>query len=292
MPVPATSRQLGREWLVALLSYTLLVAPFGCQLQNLLDNSGAGGTTDLQATGIFLNTDTTSPLIAAGRDAQGDAFFVYGTRTAQGGLQDTQITSILVQTADGQQSFITFDAGRPVHLQGPDGSYVHIKYTEVTQDRLAATVTVFDAASNQTASVDTAVDLQQVRQNLMQAAQQGAQAIQALTGQIATVPATPAVSTAKWQNRAVAEILLAVVAVPLALLTQFTFYIVGEMMTAVFDAVAASIQASIEAALQAAFTPLLTLGNVLSQTSYRVEITPLFHVFVHLPPAPVVTIKF
>ena len=82
------------------------------------------------------------------------------------------------------------------------------------------------------------------------------------------------------------------VAVPLALLTQFTFYIVGEMMTAVFDAVAASIQASIEAALQAAFTPLLTLGNVLSQTSYRVEITPLFHVFVHLPPAPIVTIKF
>ncbi len=293
MPVPATFRQLGREWLVALLSYTLLVAPFGCQLQNLLDNSGTGGTTDLQATGIFLNTDITNPLIAAGRDAQGDAFFVYGTRSADSGLQDTQIASILVQTADGQQSFITFDAGRPVHLQGPDGSYVHIKYTEVTEDRLAATVTVHDAASDQTAPpVDVAIDLQQVRQNLMQAAQQGAQAIQALTGQIATVPAAPAVSTAKWQNRAVADILIAIVAVPLALLTQFTFYIVGEMMTAVFDAVAASIQASIEAALQAAFTPLLTLGNVLSQTSYRVEITPLFHVFVHLPPAPIVTIKF
>jgi len=80
-------RQLGREWLVALLALALVIAPFGCQIQSIIDGGSDntdGNGLDTQTAGLFLNEDTSDPLIVAGRNADGDAFYVYGTRTPAG----------------------------------------------------------------------------------------------------------------------------------------------------------------------------------------------------------------
>jgi len=283
-----------REWLVALLSYSLLVAPFGCQFQALLDNIGGSvlGGADTSATGLFFNDDPNSSVLVAARTAAGDAFFVYGTRSASGGLEDTRVESILVQTADGRHAFMTFEQGRPVHLEGPDGSYIHITYDEVSADRLDATIIAYDASSGQQMTGHVSVDVQQVRKNLQQFAQQGAEQLSALLGQTVQVPAATTLTTAKTQERAVSPILAALVVLPLTVLVQFCFYIVGETLTALRDALAASLQASFEATVRAACFPLIVFSSALQETSWQVRIVPLFRVFVQIPDPPRITIRF
>ena len=172
MSTRSSWRAIAREWFWALTCYSLLIAPFGCELRtggSLQD--GIGAALDY---GLFINEDTDDPLLIAARNSNGDAFFVFGTRDANGNLEE--IESISVLTAEGEESFITFELGRPVHIQGPDGSYAHITYTEVSAERLTAGVELYNAATTEKETFQIDIDLEQT-------AAQIAELVRAATGQ-------------------------------------------------------------------------------------------------------------
>jgi hypothetical protein len=276
MVVHQWPRQLRREWLVALASYALVVAPFGCQFQaDLLSSTGTSTTTplDTASAGLFLNQDTTSPLIVAGRNTPGDAFFVYGTHNAGGGVGE--ITSILIKTTSGQQSYILFESGRPTHLQAVDGSYVHVTYDGISTSRLAVTAKVHDATTGatETHSVDV---------NLQATAAQVAQTIQDLTGQPLAVPIAPAVDSGKLQHRSLGPLLSALVMIPMLLVTELMIVIMGQVMVAVFAAVTAVMQV----AVMAAFAPLFLFAGLMNDVTVRIDMVPLANIFIDLPAPP------
>ncbi|MCK4343583.1 MAG: hypothetical protein KAY37_17865 [Phycisphaerae bacterium] len=289
-------RRLGREWLVALASYALLIAPFGCEFEaQLLDldfllpgSSGASGTNGgltTSSAGFFVNEDTSSSLLVAGRNSDGDAFFVYGTRTTDGGIHSVE--SILVKTADGAESYIVFEEGRPVLLKGPDGSYVRLDYTETSEVRLAADVTVYDATAGTTETTEVEIDIAQIQAGLLAAAGVGAEIIEDLTGQQVGVPESPEGAGAKWQHRAISTWLLAIAVVPLVVVSQFALAIMGQVMQAVF----VSVTAALQSAVVTAFTPLIVFSSLLGDTLIRVEAIPLFEVFIELPSRPQIDIE-
>jgi len=279
-------RQLAREWLVALSSYAILVAPFGCQLQadlagdptgNSGGNSGGGSSLNTKSAGLFLNEDTSDPLIVAGRNAAGDAFFVYGTRQDDGAVGE--VTSILLKTVAGEESLIAFVLGRPVLLKGPDGSYLKITYDEVSPDRLAATAEIYDASNGTTETTSAEVDLHKT-------AEQVAQVVEQLTGQTLAVPTVPPAGTAKWQARALGPLLSALVVIPMVLLTNLMIVIVGQMMAEIMDAMAEAVQAAVIVAC----SPLFLFAGLLGEVTVEVDSVPLVDIFIDLPPPPVIDI--
>ncbi len=278
MNLRQTLRQLRREWLVGLLSYALVVAPFGCEFQ--LDLLGGDGTGDSDLTtssaGFFLNQDTSDALLAAGRNAAGDAFFVYGTHTASGGIGEVE--SILIQTAAGASSFIMFESGRPVHLEDPNGNYVHIKYDEISTARLAVTADVHDAAAGTT-------ETQSVEVDLTLAAAQVAQAVSELTGQTLEVPAVSA-DASKVQHRALGGLLYTILVLPMVLLTEMMILIMGQVMQAIFLAVTVALQAVV----LAAFAPLFLFAALFNDVAVTVELVPLLDIFIELPSPPEIDI--
>lgn len=296
-----TLRQVGREWLVALLSFSLLVAPFGCQLQIGDGGLGGGGGQDdgltKNSTGLFLNSDKSSPIVLAGRSANGDGFFVFGQRTVAGGLG--QVESVVVRFADGTEAFITFtpvmvgtgEQYLPTHLQGPDGSYLHIYYDEVSAQRLTVRVEIYNASNATTETVGTDIDLVQLQADINAALQQAAAAIEDFAKQHLVVPELEEAATAKMQNRAQGILVGVLVAVPLTLLAHFMVIIVGDVMKAVLDEIAAEVMDSVSDAMDSAFRPLFTFSAVLGDSGYRIELGSLFDVFIDLPPPPIITIE-
>jgi hypothetical protein len=275
-----------REWLTALCAYALLVAPFGCEVQSLLLNDGddsGGGASGLDTTssGLFINSDDSSNLLAAGRDARGDAFYVFGTRDAQGGLRE--IESILVQTADGGSSFIAFESGRPVLAEGPDGSYVHITYAQVSSSRLAATAELYDARAQQKSSYVVDVDLEQ-------SAAQIAELVETITGRELKAPSVAGQSKSKDDGRSlritIFSPLFVLFVIPLVVAVQATIVVLGQVLAAIFAAVAATIQA----ALLAALLPLFLISGLLGDVLIRIEFLSLFDVFDALPPPPLIVL--
>ena len=277
MSLRHTVRQIGREWLVALAGYALLVTPFGCQFQaGLLGDNTSG--LDTQSAGLFLNQDTSDPLIVAGRNEAGDAFFVYGTRQSNGAVGE--VNSILIQTTAGEKSLIGFELGRPVYLEGPDGSFVRVTYQEVSAERLAASAEIYDAQTGETQTVSADVDLQET-------AYEVAMAVEMLTHQNLPVPTVSLVGSAKTQNRALNPLLQILVVLPMVLLTQALIISMGQVMEAVFQAVTLAFQA----AVVAAFSPLFLFANLLGEVSVRVETVPLVNIFIELPAPPVIDIS-
>ena len=265
-----TRRRLAREWLVALSAYALLVAPFGCQLHSDL----ADGNTELDydSVGLFINSDTTSNLILAGRGADGNEFFVYGTRLADGTLDE--ISSFLVRTAAGETSSIIFDDGWPVYAEGPDGSYVAVTYEQLTSTRLVGTATIYDAARDVTETYD--IDL-----NLQLSSTAVAEAIEAATGQKLSVP-----STGKLLNSAqiisIDDAIYAVFVTPVIFMAHLSIVVMGQVMTAVYSSLSAVMQVAILGAL----TPVFLIASILDEVLLRVEYTPLIEIFIELPSAP------
>jgi hypothetical protein len=281
-----TLRHVGREWLIAFASYGLVVAPFGCQFETelLQDPNGPSGpsgptvpTLNTKSAGLFLNEDTSDPLIVAGRNEAGDAFFVYGTRQSNGAVGE--VNSILLKTSAGEESFIAFELGRPVLLKGPDGSYVKITYDEISTDRIAATAELYDASRDATET--NAVDI-----DLHQTAQQVAQTVEELTGQTLNVPTVPSADTTKSQNRSLGPLLSALVVIPMVLLTQTMIIIVGQIMAAMMAAMAAALRAAVIVACW----PLFLFAALLGEVSVEVDSVPLVQVFVDLPPPPLIDI--
>jgi hypothetical protein len=280
-----TLRQVGREWVIALACYGLLVAPFGCQVQTDLfgdggDNTGnndSGGGLDTKSAGLFVNPDESDPLILAGRNEAGDAFFVYGTRQSNGGIGE--VDSILLQTADGEESLIAFDLGRPVLLKGPDGSFIKITYEEVSASRIAASAELYDASTGTTQTKDIDIDLQET-------AEQVAQTIEQLTGQTLVVPTVPPSVTTKSLNRARGPLLTALIMVPMVVLTEAMIVIVGQMMAEMM----ADMATAVRNAVIIACSPLLLFADLLGEVSVEIDEVPLFDVFIDLPPPPVIDI--
>jgi hypothetical protein len=271
------SRRNRREWLVALCVYALVVAPGGCPTAPS-NNNGDGTTTDTAKAGLFVNSDLTSPVLAGGRNAAGDAFFIYGRRDAQGRLD---ISSIEVQPKIGNKSFIIFKSGRPVYAQGPDGSYVKIAYTTVTATSLAGTVEVHDAVSGRTESHAASVDLTKVAQDV-------ANQVQQVTGHTLVVPQEPNVATAKAQSRQVGILVTTLTVIPLVLFSEALVLAMGQIMTEMFQAVADTMQAVVIAAC----TPVFLFASIFSDVTVHIESLPLLHVFINLPAEPQVTIEF
>jgi len=275
------------EWLCALLCFSLLVAPFGCQLQARLFEDLAdalGGGSD---AGLFINSDHTSPLLAGGRNAAGDAFFVFGTRTPDGGIDE--IESILVRESDGKESFVAFESGRPVHVQAPDGSYAHATYTDVSPERLAATVELFNAADGSRSTYDVEIDLQQ-------AAEEVAAALRAATGR--DVPVTEVDSAGKASHPAdkpgAAQVRITVLSplftgfvAPLLISVGLMTIMLGQIVIATYAAVAVALQAVV----LAIFAPFFLIAELLSDAIVRIELTPLTLIFASLPPPPVVILR-
>jgi hypothetical protein len=268
----------GREWLVVACAYALVVAPFGCQFQ--LQNPG-GSTDDTTPTtttaGTFVNSNLAEDVLVAGRNATGDAYFVYGQRDALG---KPDVSAIVVQPKTGIESFILFKQGRPVYAQGPDGSYLHIRYTEVTATRLSATVTVHDANTGQETAGTATIDLEA-------AAKQIAEQVKSVTGRTLTVPDEPDLATTKANDRALSSIIVSLSIIPLVLFTQSLVVMMGQIMTEVF----AAVEAAVQAVVLAACTPLFLFTSLLGETTIRIEAVPLFTVFVEIPDLPTVTIE-
>ncbi|MBI5864229.1 MAG: hypothetical protein HZB38_06955 [Planctomycetes bacterium] len=123
MPLTRETRRIVNEWLAGVLCVSLLLAPMGGCPQNG-DNTGDGGDSST-SSGLFINQDSSGNVLMAARGQDGAEFFVFGSRGANGGLEE--VDSILVRTASDEEAFVTFESGRPVHAQGPDGSYCHIE---------------------------------------------------------------------------------------------------------------------------------------------------------------------
>ena len=175
MPTNTSWSTIGREWFWMLTCYSLVIAPFGCQLLSGRPDDGLGvGVGPALETGLFINEDPDDPLLVAGQNAGGDAFFVFGTRDQSGDLEE--IESISVRTADGEESFVVFESGRPVHIQGPDGSYLHISYEEISPERLSANVELYDANTTEKSTYTVDIDLEQTAAEI-------AELVRSVTGQ-------------------------------------------------------------------------------------------------------------
>ena len=277
-----TRRWIGSQrgnWLAALCGYAIVVAPFGCEFQSLLTDDGPGAETlTTSTTGLFINRSTDDSLLIAGRAESGDAYFVYGSRDADGNL--AEIESIFVRQAGGGDSFITFESGRPVHAQAPDGSFVHVVYQEVSATRLTATAEFFNAGEGTREFLTIAVDLEA-------AAEEIAERVRELTGRLLEVPSVDGAATAKQSQRSAgivatsAKFLLFVV--PLVGLVTVAVAILGQVLNVIF----AAISAVAEAVLLAVFSPLFLIAELLNSTIVRVRFVGLGELFDALPPRPV-----
>jgi hypothetical protein len=279
MSAGATLRCLAREWFIAVSLYSLVIAPFGCELQGPLFDDGSGEELNTSSAGLFINDDVESPLLIAGRNSAGDAFFVYGTRGADGNL--AEIESIVVLTAGGEQSFVTFESGRPVHAQGPDGSYVHITYEEVSPARLAAAAELYDARSGEKQTYRVDIDL-------AQAAEQIAALVQQVTGQELKVTDLNSRALDKNDLRelriTVYSPLFALFVVPLVAAVALMTVILGQILIAIYELVVATIQA----VLLTVFSPLFLIAALLNEVIVRIEFVPVTDLFITIPSPPIV----
>ncbi len=278
-PENARKPRVGFEWLAAVACLSLLVAPFGCQIQQQIDNP-TDNSADKTSTGLFLNENIADSAIIAGRSEAGDTLFVYGTRTSSGGLGE--VDSILVRSAAGDESFVLFESGRPVHAEGPDGSFVNVDYSSVGATMLTAIVNVFDAGSGQTNSYDVDIDLQRaVSQVADEVAQRTGQHIQIID------PAT--IATGKAVSRSDTKItifspLLTILVLPFVAIVTLMNLVLGQILTILYAVVIATIQA----ALVLALAPVFLIGALLGDTIVNIRLLSFGDVFDSEPDPPVI----
>jgi len=278
-------KSAGYEWLSGLLIYSLLIAPFGCALPTfgLLDGGGLlPGGASTSTSGLFINPDTQADLMIAGRGASGDAFFVFGTRKASGAIDE--IDSILVRGADGAESFIAFESGRPTHARGPDGSYANVVYETVSATSLSGTVELFDASSGQQQlfpfEIDPAQTVDQIAALIRQASGRDFSTTEIEGSQIVTKNGTEQVRITVFSP------LYSLVVVPFIAAIGAMTVILGQVLVAMLELVTATI----EAVVLVAFTPLFVFAELLSEVSFRVRLSDFDIVFGFLPPPPVIVL--
>ncbi len=277
-------RVLGHDVLVCLLFVSLTVAPFGCQLVNVPNGLNGDGTVvddSPPATGLFINEDRADPLAAAARVEGAGAVYVYADRGEAGNFE--QLNSVIIETPDGGQSFLEFESGWPVRVQGADGSYAAIEYDQVSFERLAGAVTLFNAADGTTQSFSFEV-------NPQQSVEEVAAAIEAATGQELEIFDALAAGQARGLNQAAAldkaagrssvEVtifspLFTLFVAPFVLAIGLAVAVVGQVMLVVIEAAAAVAQAWIVIL----FAPIFLIGALLNDASVDIEVRPLWTIF-------------
>ena len=280
------SRRIFREWIGALGAFSLLWAPLGGCPSSVggFDLGGSGGntTTDLTtARGLFLNDNPDQDIVAAARGRNGDAFYAFGSLDTAGDIE--RIDALLVRTADGEQSFVTFDDGRPIHAEAADGSYAHVTYEEVSSQQLRATVDFYNAQDQTTTSEIVDIDLEQTVAEI-------AAFVEQQTGE--SVATTEVVDgTAKSTNRSQVRItifnpLFTGIVVPLVALVGAMTILLGQIFAALYVTLVAAVQAVVFAV----FAPFFLIADLLSQSIVSIRLVPLFDAFVVLPPPPVVVL--
>jgi hypothetical protein len=277
-------RQTAREWFCGLMCLSLVLAPMAGCPNNAGDGGGGegDGVDNKTATGLYINSDNNAEAIVGARGQDGAVFFVYGTRGPNGGLG--QIDSIAVTTADSKNAFVAFESGRPVHAEGPDGSYVHISYSNVTALSLDASIALFDASTGGTTNYQTSIDLRQTAADV-------ATLVQERTG-LAITPVSVVdggtIQTGKTLDRASVRItilpLYAIVVLPLAAAVYAMTVILGQVLYAVFAVVAQVVQVLLLIIL----SPIFLIAQIFSGAVIRVRPATLDEIFDSVPYPPTV----
>lgn len=271
-----TWTQYGRDLLTVAVTAVLLIGPAGCRLQSVGGSDGFSPGDLTSLAGFYIDSDARDGAILAARNDAGDSFFVFGTRDVDGAIE--QVEQILVRTADGQESFIAFDSGRPIFAQGPDGSYLNVLYDQVEPTRLMARVELFNAADRSVQTFPVEIDLQQ-------AASAIAQRIRELTGR--DVPVTEVTDSGVASKSGPAQVrvtifspLFAAVVVPFVLLVNAMTVIVGQILS-VLSAIVTTVVYSV---LLVVLTPFFAITQLLSDAIVRIQLVPLGDVFSTIPP--------
>lgn len=274
-----TLGSIAREWLAALACYSLLIAPFGCQLvgggPDLGDVPGVGPDA-----GLFIHDDFSDPLLVAGRNDDGDAFFVYGTRNSDGGLEEVE--AIVVEQAGGERSFIAFESGRPVHVEGPNGSFVHITYTEVSAERLVARVEFFNAVDEVTQTFPVEIDLRAVLQAIVSQVERVTGRELPITQVEEDITGGGKIRHAEQVRVTVFSPLFAIFVVPVVAIVALTQLILGQVLLAIVD----GLTLAVRNVLFHALAPLFIVAALLNVSITRVQLVGIGTIFESVPPPP------
>lgn len=267
------------EWTAGFAALSVMLAPIaGCP-------GGIGDTIgdvigSVAKGSFYLSNSKGQGLAAAAKTDDGAGFFVYGVTDESGGIEEVQ--SIVVRDRNGDESFVTFESGRPVHAQGADGSYVHATYETVTDTSLSGTIEYYDAERGEKTVEPFQVDLTQSASSL-------ANTVRQLTGRTVEVTDVP---TAK--SRAASQVRVTVLS-PLFALFIIPFVAIVYVMTIVLSvflivlyAVIYAIAAVLVATLYIAFAPLFLIGAILGDAMLNIRVTPIDLHFSSIPDPPVV----
>lgn len=291
------ARQARRSGTATLSAYLMLLTPLlgipACESVNLGDvlgnlnlngssnanGNGSGGALNERSIGFFVNSDLESDLLVAGRGPSGDEFFLFGPRAPDG--SPTGIETILVRQFNGDESFINFENGYPVYVQGADGSSASVDYIEQSQFSILANVTVRDANTRD-------VDVIPVSFDGLQTAQQIAAQVERATDLNVEVPSTPQAPSGtgkpviREQGRLVTSLFLFAFVLLAVNVVNFNTAILGQVLLDTLDGVAAVLQITV----LAIFAPFFLIGELLSGSLNRVEFTPLIDIVVEVPSEP------
>jgi hypothetical protein len=191
-----------------------------------------------------------------------------------------------------------------VHARGPDGSYVHVTYSEISTERLRATAELYNAATGEKLTYPVEIDLRQT-------ATQVAELVLSITGRELEVltedqARASAGGTARQLDAAAGETghltcpaeklsglervritifspLFGIFVLPLVALVMLTTVILGQVLVAMYAVVAVAVQA----VLLVVFAPLFLIGELLGRAIVRIELVPLGAIFAYIPPPPI-----
>lgn len=273
-------RRTAWDFLAAVACCTAVISPVAGCLQG-------GGSLDLgdllgvgPNAGLFINNDFNDPLLMAGRNDAGDAFFVFGSRKSNGDLRE--IDAIVVRTAAGEQSFLAFEDGRPRRAEGPAGSYVEVTYEEVTAERLAGVVEFYNAETNVAMVYPVDIDLKLAVETV-------AEQVRAATGMELPIVEAEDGTAAGGKGRDTEQTrvtifspLFVVFVLPLVALVAFTQLILGQILLIVY----AAIELALRAVLLTAFAPLFLVAAVLQVSITRISVIGIGTIFSSVPPRP------
>lgn len=270
-------RSIPGQWVCTLAAVSLIIAPFGCQTIDL-SNVDPGS---LDKYGFALNKNLDSDVLMTLEGSDGTTLIVFGRRSVNGGI--ASVSAVTVRKSGGDEAFITFESGRPAHVQATDGSYAHITYAELSTERLAADVDLYSAADGTTQSLPVEIDLTKALEDL-------AATFRAETGQdLAVVDAEMAEAGAKTiGGRDQSVIFVPLVVVPFTTLVSFTSLILSQVFVFCFQVVVGAM-ASIMVALM---YPFLVLAE-LTQTALFLPVVfvDMLIYFDELPSVPVYVLK-
>lgn len=269
MKRPADWGRVRREWGAFLAGVALVVAMPGCLTVPPADLDP--GQLD-SATGLFVNTELGSPVIAAGRSPSGDSFFVFGRRDARG--NPTEVTAISTISADGDEAGLAFENGWPVYATGDDGRYGRITYSEVTPTSMTATLSLFDAD-------DGLIDMFAVSIDLERTLAEVAALVEQVTGRTLDTSALPE-KLDDVQKTGNQQLLIAAVVVPIVLVVVGGTLVIGQILGALFQAISLAVRS----VLLVIFAPLFLVTGVLGQTGLTPQEFALIQLFGTLPPPP------